>query len=43
MENIISSDNNNTGIGSVKNLMDLLDGKFEIESKENEYINKRNM
>ena len=35
--NAIMSDNSNKGIASVKNLMKLLDGKLEIESKVNEY------
>ena len=35
--NSIMSKDSTKGIGSVKNLMELLDGKFEIESKENEY------
>lgn len=35
--NSIMNDENNKGITAVKNLMNLLDGKLEIESKENEY------
>lgn len=35
--NEIMSSKDNKGITSVKNLMKLLDGKLEIESKENEY------
>lgn len=37
LNEVINSSNNNTGIGSVKNLMEILDGKLEIESKINEY------
>ena len=33
----IMNDPNNKGINSVKNLMKILDGKFEIESREDEY------
>ena len=33
----IMSNDNNTNINSVKKLIELLDGKFEIESKEGEY------
>lgn len=35
--NEIINSNNNTGISSVKNLMEILDGKLEIESKVGEY------
>ena len=35
--NTIMANESNKGIGSVKNLMELLDGKLEIESKVNEY------
>ena len=35
--NSIISNDSNKGIGSVKNLMELLDGKLEIESKVGEY------
>lgn len=37
LNEIISSEELNTGIGSVKQLMKLLDGKLEIESKQNKY------
>lgn len=35
--NTIMNDNSNKGIGAVKNLMKVLDGKFEIESKVGEF------
>ena len=35
--NEIINSNNSKGISAVKNLMNILDGKLEIESKENEY------
>ena len=37
LNQIISVEDTNTGIGSVKQLMKLLDGKLEIESKQNKY------
>lgn len=37
LNSIINSNGNNSGIDSVKNLMKLLDGELEIESKVNEY------
>jgi len=37
LNEVVNSGSNNTGIGSVKNLMEILDGELEIESKVNEY------
>lgn len=37
LNKIMNSSDGTTGIGSVKNLMKILDGSFEIESKVNEY------
>lgn len=37
LKEIMTSNDKNTGIGSVKSLINLLDGKLEIESKEAEY------
>lgn len=37
LNSVMNSKDNTTGIGLVKNLMKLLDGKLEIESKVNEY------
>ena len=37
LNKIIEADDSNTGLGSVKSLMKLLDGKLEIESKINKY------
>ena len=37
LNKIIGADDSNTGLGSVKSLMKLLDGKLEIESKINKY------
>lgn len=37
LNSVINSKDTNTGLGSVKNLVEILDGKLEIESKKDEY------